>query len=253
MPKLLLSVRSAHEAALALAAGVDLIDVKEPSRGPLGAASPQTIHDILRLVGCRAATSVAYGELLHFEHNGRWNEAIVSPQFQSTLTPDFVKVGLSDCASISDWPRRWGELLASVAPRATPVAVIYADWDRANSPPPAQVIAQARKLKHAAVLIDTYDKRGPGLLRLHSLAVLRSLIESIHAAQMQVAIAGQLTLDDAFAIAPLKPDYLGVRGAVCRPDRNGDIDPQALAAWRQAIPSAGRRATIPSSASARAR
>ena len=35
-PGLLVSVRSAAEAATALAGGADLIDVKEPSRGPLG-------------------------------------------------------------------------------------------------------------------------------------------------------------------------------------------------------------------------
>ena len=43
MPKLLLSVRNALEANLALEAGVDLIDIKEPSAGPLGAASAAVI------------------------------------------------------------------------------------------------------------------------------------------------------------------------------------------------------------------
>ena len=39
MTGLLVSVRSASEARVALAAGVDVIDVKEPNRGSLGAAS----------------------------------------------------------------------------------------------------------------------------------------------------------------------------------------------------------------------
>ena len=38
-PGLLVSVRSAAEAITALEAGADVIDVKEPSRGALGAAS----------------------------------------------------------------------------------------------------------------------------------------------------------------------------------------------------------------------
>ena len=40
MSRLLVSVRSAAEAEVALGAGADLIDVKEPSRGSLGAADP---------------------------------------------------------------------------------------------------------------------------------------------------------------------------------------------------------------------
>ena len=37
----LVSVRSPEEALAALEGGADLIDVKEPSRGPLGAADPR--------------------------------------------------------------------------------------------------------------------------------------------------------------------------------------------------------------------
>jgi (5-formylfuran-3-yl)methyl phosphate synthase len=242
MPKLLLSVRNAQEAGLALDAGVELVDVKEPSRGPLGAAAPDTIRDVMRLVNRRASTSVAYGELLH-------HDFVRGPHRpMGDDCPDYLKIGLSGCQSIADWPEQWRRFLELFAQSATPVAVVYADWDRANSPLPVEVIEQARKLRRAAVLIDTFDKQGPGLLRLHSIAFLQSFIDEIHAAQMEVAVAGQLTLDDALAIAALEPDYIGVRGAVCRPDRNGHIDPQALVAWRRAFVSAGRRATTSRSA-----
>ena len=64
---------------------------------------------------------------------------------------------------------------------------------------------------------------------------------------MEVAVAGQLTLDDALAVATLKPDYVGVRGAVCRPDRNGDIDPAGdfgLAVSQSHSPDAGKNAAL---------
>jgi uncharacterized protein (UPF0264 family) len=238
MPRLLLSVRGAHEASLALDAGVDLVDVKEPLRGPLGAASPEIVDDILRKVDRRAATSVACGELLQCDR----------PEFDAGYWPDYIKVGLSGCASIADWPVRWRQFLQHVPSRTTPVAVIYADWSRACSPRPAEVIEHARRLDRAAVLIDTFDKRGPGMLRLLSMRIIQSLVEEIHTSRMEVALAGQLTLDDALAVAALGPDYVGVRGAVCRPDRNGDIDPAALAQWRRATVSAGRRETSARSA-----
>jgi uncharacterized protein (UPF0264 family) len=237
MPKLLVSVRNVQEADMALAARVDLVDVKEPARGPLGAASPQTIQEILRRAERRATTSVAFGELLEFKHDCQFAALFNGMKSQTARWPDYVKVGLAGCASDASWSEKWRRFLEYFPPHATGVAVIYADWVGADSPPPAEVIAQARTLSSAAVLIDTFDKQGPGLLRLLAKATVKSLIDEIHSARMEVAVAGQLTLDDALAIAPLKPDYLGARGGLCRPDRNGDLDPQALLAWRQAIDS----------------
>ena len=111
MPKLLLSVRSAHEANLALETGVDLIDIKEPSAGALGAASPQVIEEIVRLVNRRVPTSVACGELLasaaDIAARLPGSGASVTP---STIAPDYVKVGLSGCGSID-----------SISPTRTPM------------------------------------------------------------------------------------------------------------------------------------
>jgi uncharacterized protein (UPF0264 family) len=241
MPKLLVSVRNAEEAALALAAGVALVDIKEPQAGSLGAASPQTIGEILRLVNRRAETSVACGEL-------RESGADVAEQLfgaggdhaaTRTVSPDFVKVGLSGCGSIGDWPEKWHNLLAPMQ-NLTPVAVIYADWRLAGAPSPAEVLNAAKSLARAVVLIDTFDKSGPGLLRIVSPKAVHALIDEMHESHMQVAVAGQLTFDDAIAIAPFNPDYIGVRGGVCRRGRNGDIDPVQVIRWQSAIASLPR-------------
>ncbi|MEX2139893.1 MAG: (5-formylfuran-3-yl)methyl phosphate synthase [Pirellulales bacterium] len=242
MPKLLLSVRSAHEASLAIEAGVDLIDIKEPSAGALGAASPEVIDEIVRLVNRRSSTSVACGELIQ----SAADIAKRLPGSGATPTgiwPDYVKVGLSGCGSIDDWPQKWRQFLALLPPRSAPVAVIYADWREADAPPPAEVIEQARSVKRSAVLVDTFDKSGPGLLRLSSIEVVRALIDEVRGVGMSIAIAGQLTFDDAVAVALLGPDYVGVRGGVCRPDRNGDLDRERLMKWRSmvAYPDEARR------------
>jgi dihydroneopterin aldolase len=244
MPKLLLSVRSTHEADLALEAGVDLIDIKEPSAGALGAASPQVIEEIVRLVNRRAPTSVACGELLasaaDIAARLPGSGASAAP---TGISPDYVKVGLSGCGSIDDWPQKWRQFLAIVPQRSAPVAVIYADWREADAPSPAEVIEQAKTVKRAAVLIDTFDKSGPGLLRISSIDVVRAIIDEVRGLRMPVAVAGQLTFDDAVAVALLGPDYVGVRGGVCRPDRNGDLDRERLMKWRSmvAYPDEARR------------
>jgi (5-formylfuran-3-yl)methyl phosphate synthase len=234
MAKLLVSVRSAREARLALDAGADIIDIKEPSAGALGAASPAVINEVLRMVNRQAGTSVACGELLQSANDiaGQLPGANASLALPQAPWPDFVKVGLSGCGSIDDWPQRWRQFLACAPGRSCPVAVAYADWREADAPPPAEVIEQCRSLKRAAVLIDTFDKSGPGLLRIASLDVIGALIEDAHSHRMQIAVAGQLTFDDGIKLAIAGADYIAVRGAVCRPNRTGDLNPELLVRWR---------------------
>jgi len=82
-PQLLVSVRSADEARAALAGGADLIDVKEPSRGPLGAADSEVIGDVLRAVDGRVPVSAALGEFVAWRdrpvprglHYAKWGMA----------------------------------------------------------------------------------------------------------------------------------------------------------------------------------
>ena len=60
---LLVSVRSAAEAAEALAGGVSIVDVKEPLKGALGRAEPAVISGIAAAVGSRVPWTMACGEL----------------------------------------------------------------------------------------------------------------------------------------------------------------------------------------------
>ena len=61
---LLVSVRNAAEATEALAGGASIIDVKEPSRGPLGRADADVTAAIAEAVAGRAPLTVACGELV---------------------------------------------------------------------------------------------------------------------------------------------------------------------------------------------
>jgi uncharacterized protein (UPF0264 family) len=236
MPKLLVSVRNAAEARLALEAGVDLIDIKEPSAGPLGGASLDVMEEILHLIGRRRRTSIACGELLDsaFEVARRLSKHF-SGDRESGVGPDFVKVGLAGCRSVNGWRDELAQFMQLLPLRSASVAVIYADWREANAPPPAEIVGFSRTSACAAVLIDTFDKCGPGLLRLWSTAQVQAMIDQVQRLQMPIVVAGQLTLDDAMLLAALHPDYVGVRGAVCRRDRTGDIDQELLIQWRSML------------------
>jgi uncharacterized protein (UPF0264 family) len=66
--RLLVSVVSAGEARLALAGGADIIDVKDPGEGALGAPAPDVLTEVVRVVGSAAPVSVALGDMPDLPH-----------------------------------------------------------------------------------------------------------------------------------------------------------------------------------------
>jgi (5-formylfuran-3-yl)methyl phosphate synthase len=232
--RLLVSVRSAVEAAEAVEAGADLIDVKEPRSGSLGTPAPHVVAEVLAAVAGRRAVSVALGELK--DHGLTCDRRSTSADQSTngtggTLAPQsldasvsFAKLGLAGCAAWPAWEEAWQRQLRHLTPSTAAVAVIYADWPAAGSPMPQQVLAVARRLGCRAVLVDTFDKTGPGLMRLWSLDELRQLADAVRQAEMLLVLGGKLLAADFDRLLPLRPDFLAVRGAVCRENRAGRLD-----------------------------
>ena len=78
------------------------------------------------------------------------------------------------------------------------------------------------------MLIDTFDKRGPGLVGLWSIADLRKRIAAARQAGMLAVLGGQITAQQIPQLLPLEADFLAVRGAVCRGDRAARLDPDRV-------------------------
>lgn len=211
-PGLLVSVRCSAEAETALAGGADLIDVKEPERGALGRADDEVIAGVLRAVAGRQPVSAALGEL---------REATLC-----TITDlAFAKWGLSGAGA--DWPTRLQEAIAQrqqVDAGCRPVAVAYADWERARSPRPAEVAEFACR-HHTGLLIDTHTKDGQTLLDWLTVAEVARLVERCRRAEAPIALAGSLGLADIARLAELRPDWFAVRGAAClEGERDREVD-----------------------------
>jgi uncharacterized protein (UPF0264 family) len=232
MTRLLVSVRSASEAILAANHGAHLIDVKEPAQGSLGAASPDVWHEVLAALGKQVSSeqvsvSAALGEL-------RASECFTLASHTARLT--FAKVGLATCRDDLHWPARWHDWRRSLATGTSAVAVIYADWQTCAAPAPRDVLEHLVLPGHcAAVLVDTYDKSRGSLLAHYPLTELQSLAEQVRAAACQLVLAGSLTLDIVPTLLPLAPDYLAVRGAVCRASRAGHLDGALVREWTRAL------------------
>jgi uncharacterized protein (UPF0264 family) len=203
-------VRSAAEAEAARRGGATLIDVKEPARGPLGRADDDTIRAVVAWAAGRVPVSAAGGELLDCPAGLPGGLA-------------FVKWGLAGCRG-RDWR---GELAARrravEASGCRVVAVAYADWQRAEAPPPVEVASFAAAERFAVFLIDTWGKDGTTLLDWQPVAAVRALTGVLRPAGVRVAVAGSLRAGTMAALRSVGPDWFAVRGAACRGGRDGSV------------------------------
>lgn len=236
MTRLLISVRDAREAERALAAGADLIDVKEPSRGSLGAATRTTVADVVAAVAARKPVSVALGELLEGSVTPGEGPVCDDSIFQlaadenlaaaGELPPGvaLAKLGLAGCRRVADWTGVWAAHVARLPVHVRPVAVVYADDRCAASPPAQEILAMAVNLGCAAALVDTFDKSQGGLLAHWSLAEVGDFVEAVRGAGLVCVLAGSLQAACIGRLLPLGPDVVAVRGAACRGSRDGVLD-----------------------------
>jgi (5-formylfuran-3-yl)methyl phosphate synthase len=219
MTKLLVSVRSAPEAALALSAGVDLIDIKDPTKGSLGAPDANVVEHIVREVDGRVPLSVALGEL---RDQG-------SMERLGTFTGvHYAKIGLAHCDSWPDWADRWATVLGRLPAKVQPVAVVYAEGTSVGAPDSDRVLAAAERLCCGAVLVDTFDKSKGTLLDLWPQERLKAFIVAVQRRGMLAVVGGSLSLEAIPSVAAFGPDYVALRGAVCRGGRTGPLDAELV-------------------------
>ena len=214
MTGLLISVKDAHEARIALESGADLIDIKDPHYA-LGRCDQQTWSQVCHLVCGQRPVSLALGELL--------SDWPCSP-IPARLEIDFLKIGLAGCGEVDEWERAWADALAELPARAKNVAVAYVDWQRASSPTPDEVLSAATRLGCHAFLLDTFDKRQGSLFDHLSLQQAGALVGAAREHGFLSVLGGSISLETLDQAISLSPDFVAIRGAACRDDRAGRID-----------------------------
>lgn len=227
---LLISVRTADEAALALAGGADIVDAKEPARGALGPVAPSVFRAICDAVAGRRPVTAALGDAADEEQVERDACAYAG------MGAELVKIGF---AGVGD-RKRVAALVGAASRGARVVAVAYADFDRAGSARPDDVLDSAARGGACGVLLDTADKAGPGLLGLMPVERLRPWVVRAHEMGLFAAVAGRLTLGCLPLLAALGADVVGFRGAACTGGREGRLSPGSIRRLRDQIRAAGR-------------
>lgn len=233
---LLVSVRDAAEARAALAGGAAIIDVKEPTRGPLGAADAAVIAAVAAAVAERTPWTAACGELA--DGDGRGIATWGGHRLAGAM-PAAVKAGPAQL-DLAAWQRRFTAFAAALPAGVEPVAVAYADAARAHAPDPAALIAAAAACGSRLVLIDTFDKSAPGLLATAAgRARAAEWVAAARDAGLRVAVAGRIALAELPVAVAIGADIVAVRSAVCGGDRLGPVRRDLVAAATLAV-AAGR-------------
>lgn len=240
MTLFLASVRDAKEAEIALQARADIIDLKEPRRGALGALDPETTRAVMSAIAGRATLSATIGDLPMVAESIR--DAVLT---RVAYGVDYVKFGLFPDGD----PQGCLEQLRPVARSARLIVVLFAD-----RLPAFDAVASVAHMGAAGIMLDTAGKSSGSLRDHFDLRELTHFVMSAKAQGLAVGLAGSLTGPEVPELLALQPDLLGFRGALCHSSRNSSLDPQACAAIRTLIPEAplaltsGPRTRLPDAA-----
>jgi (5-formylfuran-3-yl)methyl phosphate synthase len=223
MTLFLASVRDETEAEMAVGAGADIIDLKDPSQGALGALAPGIVAACVRKVSGRAPLSATVGDL------PLQSETVCAALLTTaSLGVDYVKLGVFPAADTE----RCLKSLKPAAARVRLILVLFAD-----ALPPFDAIALAASIGACGVMFDTLGKRAGALPDHLPPAALAPLLASAKAQGLTVGLAGSLRARHVPGLMALDPDLLGFRSALCHDgDRVAPLDPARLGSIRALIP-----------------
>jgi (5-formylfuran-3-yl)methyl phosphate synthase len=234
-PRFLASVRDVGEALLAARLGADIIDLKEPRQGALGAVPEREQRAILAALGRgRPLVSATVGDL-PFEP-----EVLVSAINRTTeVGVDLVKFGVFAAGEAAMVGLVELDRQLRRTPPARPLVVLFLA-DRLAAGDEAAVLARAalRVCGVAGVMLDTADKGSGRLVEVMAPAELSRFVAAVHAGGGFAGLAGSLSIGDIDALASTGADVLGFRGALCHGDRKASLCVEAFARVRDQIDSA---------------
>jgi uncharacterized protein (UPF0264 family) len=236
--KLLISSTNLKEAQEAIAGGADIIDVKNPKEGALGASSPWIIRQIKEATPKGLEVSCTIGEAPN-----QPSAISLAALGAASLGVDYIKVGLGGIRTLEEAAC----LLCNVSkaakecnPQVKVVAVGYADAQKIGGINPLRVPEVAHDARVDVAMLDTAVKNGQTLLDHLSINELKEFLGSAHGFGLRTALAGLLRKQDLPAIYRLGADIAGLRGAACsNSDRVGgeimrELVEELVATLRQA-------------------
>jgi len=211
--KLLISPKDEKEAVEAIAGGADIIDVKNPKEGALGANFPWVIKRIREIAPKNVEVSCALGDVPNLP--GVISLAALGAAITSV---DYVKAGLYGLKTKEEAVYLMQNVTRAVKDYNSSIKVVatgYADARRVGSVNPMLIPDIAHEAEADIAMIDTAIKDGKNLFAFLTISQLRSFVDATHDHGLKAALAGSLKKEDLPTVYALGADVVGLRGAAC--------------------------------------
>jgi uncharacterized protein (UPF0264 family) len=201
MTQLLISVKNIEEALIALEANVDIVDLKDPNLGALGALDLETTCEIVRQVYGHSLISATVGEL-----HASVDELVGDIQLRVNAGVNIVKIAVSGLFYKAEF---YDAIIQFSKAGVKIVVVFFADEEIDLNLLPT--------LKSSGVygaMLDTKNKQ-KNLLQLQDQQALKLFTQLSHQYQLKSGLAGSLEPQHIDLLAQINPTYIGFRGGVC--------------------------------------
>lgn len=224
MTGFLASVSSLDEALLVRSLGADVIDLKDPGRGALGALDESRARAIAAVMDHGATLSATIGDLP--AHAPGLEPAVTG---MHACGVDIVKVGVFDRA-VSPFML---SALSRLSDRNIRIVLVFF----AELYPAGADFRRIRRAGIEGVMLDTCEKASGNLRDKLDDGILGDFVGDAGRAGLMTGLAGSLTREDIPPLLRLNPDYLGFRGALCKGcQRTLQIDTAKVTEIRKLIP-----------------
>ena len=221
MTQLLVSVKNVEETLIALNAGVDIIDLKDPANGALGAlhlvisaqivAKTQQYNQLKRMNDpdfLPILTSATVGE----QHDDL-NDLIKSVMQRLAINVDIIKIAVNSLEAIPNWEISFDMQAITAAKAGTKlVAVFFADQEVNLS-----LLETLNNMGFYGAMLDTSSKQ-QDLLTICTMQALQTFTQSCKKNALKSGLAGSLKPQHIECLSEISPFYIGFRGGVCESD-----------------------------------
>ena len=202
MTQILISVTSIAEAQLALDCGADIIDLKDPSAGALGALPLSLIQAIASHINGRKLVSATIGDL------PMDTEMIVKRvTLLAETNVDYIKIGFFETA---DFNECLAALKLVTQNGIKLIAVLFAEYYY-----PESLLDAIKKAGFIGIMLDTAKKNGQTFFDYYSVKQSKEFANKILALDLTFGLAGSLKLENLVMAQQFNPSYIGFRGGVC--------------------------------------
>jgi (5-formylfuran-3-yl)methyl phosphate synthase len=211
--KVLISPKDEFEAKAAVNGGADIIDVKNPDEGSLGANFPWVIRQVRSLVPDSIEVSATIGDFPHLP-----GSASLAALGAAVSGANYVKVGLKGSKTRDEAIFLMQHVTRTVKEYDINKKVVlagYADYRRAATLDPFLLPEVARSAGCDVVMVDTFIKDGKSLFDFMDEAACKHFIDEGHRQDLSVALAGSIKLPQIPILKRIGVDIVGIRGAAC--------------------------------------